>query len=94
MSDAAGEVARIMSSVGFAVFALVLMTLMRGTRFKLMLHSLMIVAFATSGLILFSTTVLKLPGIPATMVASFMWLLSIVTFRIARIQRESRSIDG
>lgn len=89
-----GAFARVMSSIGFAVFGLVLMTTIRGSRLKLGVHLLMILAFTTSGIILFSSTILKLPGWPAAMVAAFMWSLSLVTFKYSKLRRAGDGVSG
>ena len=88
------NVARIMSSISFAVFALVLMTTIRATQFKLTIHVLMLFAFVTSGVILFNSVLFKLPGWPAAFVASFMFLLSLAVTRIVRVRRAKEIADG
>jgi hypothetical protein len=88
--DTFSAASRILSSVSFAVFALVLMTTIRGSQFKLLAHTLMLVAFATSGVILFNSVLFKLPGWPAFFVALFMFLLSFGTTRVTAKRRGER----
>jgi hypothetical protein len=86
--DSFSAASRILSSISFAVFALVLMTFISGSQFKLLAHALMLLAFITSGIILFNSVLFKLPGWPAFMVAVFMFILS---FGIAAVTKKRRN---
>ena len=86
--DSFAAASRILSAVSFTVFALVLMTSIKGSQFKLLAHILMLLAFATSGIILFNSTLFKLPGWSAFFVATFMFILSFGTARVTKVRRD------
>lgn len=78
------EISRILSAIAFAVYGLVLMTTIPNATYKVALHTLMLIAFGTSGVILFNSVIFKLPGWPAMMVAIFILALSVATFNYTR----------
>ena len=86
--DTFSAASRILSAISFTVFALVLMTTIRQSQFKLLAHTLMLLAFATSGVILFNSVLFRLPGWPAFFVALFMFVLSFGTARVTKIRRD------
>lgn len=81
MPDWLQEVGRIWLSVAFAAYGLVVMMAIRRYKYhRLYRHVLMFACFITSGIVLFNSTVLRLPGWPATLTALSLSLMLYGTY--------------